>query len=94
MAVTVHYHTALSRCSNYTIRGEVIISNMSNDTAMNDIVAAGPAPDEAEKMVKRMSAGNSLVDPTTGQPLPKDDKVLKIATFSLQKYLKASIKQE
>ncbi|KAJ2959398.1 hypothetical protein NQZ79_g5141 [Umbelopsis isabellina] len=62
---------------------------MSNDTAMNDIVASGPAPDEAEKMVKRMSAGNSLVDPATGQPLPKDDKVLKIATFSLQKYLKA-----
>lgn len=67
---------------------------MSNDTAMNDIVASGPAPDEAEKMVKRMSAGNSLVDPATGQPLPKDDKVLKIATFSLQKYLKASTQLE
>ncbi|KAM3586985.1 hypothetical protein VKS41_002032 [Umbelopsis sp. WA50703] len=67
---------------------------MSSDTPLNDIAASTPPPDEAEKMVKRMSAGHGLTDPTTGQPLPKDDKVLKIATFSLQKYLKASIPQE
>jgi engulfment and cell motility protein 1 len=63
---------------------------MSSDTTPIDVITS-PSPEEAENMVKRMSiSGPPLTDPKTGQPLPKDDKVLKIATFSLQKYLKAS----
>lgn len=63
---------------------------MSNDTTSSDVITS-PSPEEAEKMVKRMSiSAPPLTDPKTGLPLPKDDKVLKIATFSLQKYLKAS----
>ncbi|CAO3596362.1 unnamed protein product [Absidia cylindrospora] len=42
----------------------------------------------AEKLVNRMSAGAHLTDPTSGATSSKDDKVLKMATFSLQKYLK------
>ncbi|KAG2176830.1 hypothetical protein INT44_007494 [Umbelopsis vinacea] len=61
---------------------------MSSDTPSNDVITS-PSPEEAENMVKRMSvSGPPLTDPKTGLPLPKDDKVLKIATFSLQKYLK------
>jgi engulfment/cell motility protein 1 len=63
---------------------------MSTDTPSSDVITS-PSPEEAENMVRRMSiSGPGLTDPKTGQPLPKDDKVLKIATFSLQKYLKAS----
>jgi hypothetical protein len=70
--------------------GMSILSTMSSDTPSSEVIAP-PSPEEAEKMVKRMSYGAAgLTDPKTGQPLPKDDKVLKIATFSLQKYLKAS----
>ncbi|KAI9275674.1 ELMO/CED-12 family-domain-containing protein [Phascolomyces articulosus] len=50
---------------------------------------SAPTPEEAEKLVKRMSAGANLADQTAGTTTTtKDDKVLKIATFSLQKYLK------
>ncbi|ORY93812.1 ELMO/CED-12 family-domain-containing protein [Syncephalastrum racemosum] len=42
---------------------------------------------EAEKLVKRMSAGANLAQ--SGSIVSKDDKALKIATFSLQKYLQA-----
>ncbi|KAI9321057.1 ELMO/CED-12 family-domain-containing protein [Dichotomocladium elegans] len=44
-----------------------------------------PSPEEAERLVKRMSTGANLADQSISS---KDDKVLKIATFSLQKYLK------
>ncbi|KAI9494126.1 ELMO/CED-12 family-domain-containing protein [Zychaea mexicana] len=50
---------------------------------------SAPTPEEAEKLVKRMSAGATLADQSSGNTAAtKDDKVLKIATFSLQKYLK------
>ena len=52
---------------------------------------SAPTPEEAEKLVKRMSAGTNFPDQTNGGNTTtntKDDKVLKIATFSLQKYLK------
>lgn len=42
----------------------------------------------AEKLVNRMSTGASISDPISSASAPKDDKVLKMATFSLQKYLK------
>jgi engulfment/cell motility protein 1 len=35
-----------------------------------------------------MSTGASISDPISSTSTPKDDKVLKMATFSLQKYLK------
>ncbi|KAI8997175.1 ELMO/CED-12 family-domain-containing protein [Pilobolus umbonatus] len=48
---------------------------------------APPTPEEAERLVKRLSSGFGLCD--TPLPLsPRDDKSLKIAIFSLQKYLK------
>ncbi|KAI8381039.1 ELMO/CED-12 family-domain-containing protein [Radiomyces spectabilis] len=46
------------------------------------------AAEKAEKLVKRMSAGATLSDQASEKSVTKDDKVLKIATFSLQKYLK------
>jgi hypothetical protein len=47
-----------------------------------------PSPQEAEYLVKRLSSGFCLSE-NTNQPLtPLDDKSLKIATFSLQRYLK------
>ncbi|CDH48520.1 related to engulfment and cell motility gene 1protein [Lichtheimia corymbifera JMRC:FSU:9682] len=55
---------------------------MSLPRSSHDFDAA-PSPIEAEQLVKRMSTNGSL-DETSA----KDDKVLKIATFSLQKYLK------
>ncbi|KAI8342715.1 ELMO/CED-12 family-domain-containing protein [Chlamydoabsidia padenii] len=42
----------------------------------------------AEKLVNRMSTGANLSDPIISTSTSKDDKVLKMATFSLQKYLK------
>lgn len=56
---------------------------MSVPRSSHDFDAAAPSPIEAEQLVKRMSMNGSL-DETSA----KDDKVLKIATFSLQKYLK------
>ncbi|KAG1374208.1 hypothetical protein G6F61_009526 [Rhizopus arrhizus] len=47
-----------------------------------------PSPQEAEYLVKRLSSSFCLSE-NTNQPLtPLDDKSLKIATFSLQRYLK------
>lgn len=47
-----------------------------------------PTPQEAEYLVKRLSSSFGLSE-NTNQPLtPLDDKSLKIATFSLQRYLK------
>jgi engulfment/cell motility protein 1 len=42
----------------------------------------------AEKLVNRMSTGASISHPISSTSTPEDDKVLKMATFSLQKYLK------
>lgn len=53
-------------------------------TESYEFESATPAG-EAEKLVKRMSAGANLAQ--SGSIVSKDDKALKIATFSLQKYL-------
>ncbi|KAI9273624.1 ELMO/CED-12 family-domain-containing protein [Sporodiniella umbellata] len=47
-----------------------------------------PSPQEAENLVKRLSSGFSLSENSTPSLTPMDDKSLKIATFSLQRYLK------
>ncbi|KAG0172834.1 hypothetical protein DFQ28_009796 [Apophysomyces sp. BC1034] len=49
---------------------------------------SAPTPEEAEKLVKRMSTGANLPDQGPGHSQTKDEKVLKIATYSLQNYLK------
>lgn len=51
-----------------------------------------PSPQEAEDLVKRLSSGFSLSENTTQSLTPMDDKSLKIATFSLQRYLKVKKK--
>jgi hypothetical protein len=51
---------------------------------------APPTPQEAEFLVKRLSSGFTLGDNASATLTPKDDKSLKIATFSLQKYLKVN----
>lgn len=47
-----------------------------------------PTANEAENVVKRMSTGATISDQVSATSSNKDDKVLKMATFSLQKYLK------
>ncbi|KAF7729890.1 hypothetical protein EC973_003624 [Apophysomyces ossiformis] len=49
---------------------------------------SAPTPEEAEKLVKRMSTGANLPAHGGGYSQTKDEKVLKIATYSLQNYLK------
>lgn len=51
---------------------------------------SAPTAEEAEKLVKRMSAGANVTEGHTGKSSAKEDEVLKVATFSLQKYLKVS----
>lgn len=49
-----------------------------------------PTAEEAEKLVKRMSAGANVAEGHAAKTSAKEEEVLKVATFSLQKYLKAS----
>lgn len=63
---------------------------MSSTRSSSEFEVA-PSREEAESLVKRMSAGASLSDQTIGDSAAKDARVLKIATFSLQKYLKVCL---
>lgn len=47
-----------------------------------------PPLEEAETLVRRMSGVCLSAANTAGWPSSKDEKVLKLVTFSLQKYLK------
>ncbi|KAI9016397.1 ELMO/CED-12 family-domain-containing protein [Phycomyces nitens] len=49
---------------------------------------SAPTPKEAETLVKRMSTSLQLTDHSAGGLETKEDKFIKIATFSLQNYLK------
>jgi hypothetical protein len=53
-----------------------------------------PTPQEAEYVVKRLSSSFNFLDNTNQPMTPLDDKSLKIATFSLQKYLKVKKKKK
>lgn len=53
-----------------------------------------PTPQEAEYVVKRLSSTFNFLDNTNQPMTPLDDKSLKIATFSLQKYLKVKKKKK
>lgn len=50
-----------------------------------------PPLEEAETLVRRMSGVCLSAANTAGWPSSKDEKVLKLVTFSLQKYLKVSV---
>jgi hypothetical protein len=62
------------------------MSNIS--TNPYDMVESRPSAREA---VKRLSSGFSLSESAHHVMTPKDDKSLKIATFSLQGYLKVML---
>jgi hypothetical protein len=97
---TPHFHQKKSErgfklncrmISQLIIRGVFLFSlfsSLSSSFGFQEMSDTSLSSSTAEKLVNRMSTGASISDPISSTSTPKDDKVLKMATFSLQKYLK------